>query len=205
MIQVSRSMTIAAAALIAALTTAAIPADAQPPGPPGATNELILQLAAGPDRPQPEEVVRAVNENRPIPAGIGVGHPRRGWELLPRRAKGATLAWFHARPEEPRAKLERTIVLAYPERANISAIAEALGHNPNVEHVSRNLAFHLAVSPGRKATTPEAAVQTGSVQAALGLGVDPRERMGRPDRHRRPGRSSGSEALPLRRRRATDR
>ena len=138
--------TVAVRALAVALIC--LSASAARAEPPEATpNELIVLLAASPGAPRPEEVVERARLKLPLPGGLGVGDPRQVEFALVHRASGRVKALIEADPQSPRARLERYLVLTYPERANLDAIQTALEHNPHVLHVERNYLFEFHVSP----------------------------------------------------------
>lgn len=112
--------------------------------------ELIVLLRAG--DPRPEFVVREIQENRPAPAGLGEGNPNHARLAITSRAKGERKSWLETHPDTPEARLQRYVVLGYPENVNLDAIATALGNNPRVEHVEKNLYLTLSAAPAPKAT-----------------------------------------------------
>ncbi len=110
-------------------------------------NELIVLLNAGTDTPKPDEVVAAANQKLMLPANLGVGAPTHVKYLISDRAKGATASALEANPETAAAKLQRYVVITYPENANIDAIMKALQKNPHVLHVSKNRKAGLSITP----------------------------------------------------------
>jgi subtilisin family serine protease len=129
--------------MVSELRAASLPDVGQGP----ANRELIVLLGAGPGIPSPEEVVDSARQGRGLPGELGVGSPKAVRFLLPDRLTGTARQRLLSNPESPRARLERYIVLTYPESAPLDVIQSALRAHPWVLHVEPNLSLPLAVMP----------------------------------------------------------
>ncbi len=121
------------------------PLGAQGPETPEVT-ELIVLVSARSEAPEPEEIVDAVNDGLPIPGGFNQGDPDHARLVISRRATGGTAQWIEDNPDTPLARLERYIVLGYPEAENLGDVELVLDENPNVENVERNIWLTLSVA-----------------------------------------------------------
>jgi serine protease len=135
--------------------------------PKATPNELIVLLAVGAGVPRAEEVLDRAQKGLPLPARLDVGNPTRVEFALIRRTDDNMRKLIEAAPESPRARLERYLLLTFPEDANLEAIQAALERNPNVLHIERNYLFDFHVTPmdplfPGTATTPPVDYQWGS-------------------------------------------
>ena len=67
--------------------------------------------------------------------------------LLPFRATGVFGIYLEAHPDTPRARLERTLVVSYPQGANLGHAAQLMRADPNVQHVYEPPAAEFATPP----------------------------------------------------------
>ncbi len=114
---------------------------------PNTQSELIVLLAHDTDAPTPWETVEGIRRGRGVDPVFLVGNPTGARPGLALRAGGALLARLQAEPNSPRARLERYIVVTYPESANLDAIIQGLERNPHVEHVDRNSEVQVSILP----------------------------------------------------------
>ncbi|MCP3997243.1 MAG: S8 family serine peptidase, partial [bacterium] len=87
-----------------------------------------------------------MNGSLPIPGGFDEGDPDHARLVITRRAAGGTAQWIEDNPDTPLARLERYIVLGYPEPVNLETVELVLDENPNVENVERNIWLTLSVA-----------------------------------------------------------
>jgi len=107
--------------------------------------ELILLLAADPDGPTPEAVVTGIARGYGLPLAFYVGNPRSARVALTWRASGEVpRARLASRPESPRARLERYVVVRYPAAANRKAVWKALENDAHVLHIEENVRLSLS-------------------------------------------------------------
>jgi subtilisin family serine protease len=132
----------ASAGLVVGLGWQTPPLTAQPPTPE--VTELIVLIAAMPEAPEPEVLVDAVNGGGPIPGGFDVGDPLAARLAITRRAVGGTHDWMEANPDTPLARLERYVVLDYPDGTDLAAVAADLAENPYAENVEENVWLTLS-------------------------------------------------------------
>ncbi len=115
-------------------------------GPPPVT-ELIVLLAAGEQALKPEEAVEGLSRGQGLDPAFYAGNPKSARLALTHRAQGKARERLLAHPESPRARLERYVVVEYPEGANLDAVMTALAGHPHVLHVEKNLSFSLSITP----------------------------------------------------------
>lgn len=101
-----------------------------------APRELLVLLRA--DAPAADEVVRGINQRWSLPGDLAAGQPSRADFLINDRATGKLLEQLQQDPDSPRARLERWIVLSYPEGVDLEAVKRALEADPHVETVEEN-------------------------------------------------------------------
>ncbi len=94
--------------------------------------ELVVLLAPEPAAPSPQQVVDGVNNRTPLPGALGSGSPVAAEPLLAERAQGDFLAWLLANPEDPRALLERYVVIEYASTTDLETAKNALAADSNV-------------------------------------------------------------------------
>ncbi len=101
--------------------------------PPSHSIELLLRLA--PDAPSERELIEyAQRPGTPPPlAAFAAIQPTAIAYATPLRAEGDFLAWLHAHPESPRARLERYLIVHYDEAIDLRRVVEALRADPWVE------------------------------------------------------------------------
>lgn len=97
--------------------------------------QLIVLLDFRGDAPTPKAVVTAARSGGAIPSDLAVGSPLNVEYLIPDRARGAVAEAHRLDPEDPAAKLQRYVILSYPEVVDLDAVARALERNPHVEWV----------------------------------------------------------------------
>lgn len=132
--------------VLLSLVIAAIHLDAQPVT--DADKELIVLLRLGSDHPTPEAVLESINDgDAQIPGGLGEGNPVAGEFAISLRARGPMEAYLESHPEKAAARLQRYMVLEYPNASAIDGILTALANNPHVEHVERNRPIRLHAVP----------------------------------------------------------
>jgi hypothetical protein len=112
-----------------------------------ARRQLIVLLAAGPQAPTPEALVAGFQAGERLPGQLGTGSPEKVEFLIRVRAQGVVLERMQARPESPWTRLQRYVVLTYPEEARLGEIAAALRGDPAVLHVEENAEGHLSIEP----------------------------------------------------------
>ena len=122
--RISARASVALGSFLVMTVALALSATAQPPaGEDTVDDEILVLLRPGPDHPGPEEVVEAINAGRtPIPGGLGEGNPHLAELVIRNRARGAARERLLADPDEPRARLERTIVLHYESAAAVPGL-----------------------------------------------------------------------------------
>jgi subtilisin family serine protease len=113
--------------------------------PQFATSELIVLLR--PEGPAPKDVVEAINSGRPVPGGLGVGGPKAARKAIREPARGRLADWISHNPDAPEGRLQRYVVIGYPEPTDVDAISQTLSANPFVQNVERNLRFEMHVTP----------------------------------------------------------
>lgn len=97
---------------------------------------LYVLLSASTEAPTPRQVVEEWDfVSKPPSHGLAAGAPTDGHYLIPVRATGDFKQLLDGHPETPRAKLERYIVLDYPEPTDLSSVIDALEDDPNIEGV----------------------------------------------------------------------
>lgn len=101
---------------------------------------LLVLLSAAPDAPTVEALVEPITFSAgylgDLSAGFTAEAPVRAYYLLPKRASGDFAVWLEANPDDARAKLERYIVVTYPESANLQTALAALNADSNVLYAS---------------------------------------------------------------------
>jgi subtilisin family serine protease len=102
-----------------------------------ATQPLLFVLVSdAPGAPSPAAIIDYLQSNRAAAAPIqalAAQAPLRATYLLPSRAKGDFLKWLQAHPESARAKLERYLIVQYPQTADVEAALTALRKDPFIE------------------------------------------------------------------------
>ncbi len=97
---------------------------------------LMVLLSASPNAPTPQMLVEPVVFSSgylgELSSGFTAENPERAYYLLVQRASGDFQAWIQANPEDERAKLERYVLVTYPETANLQTALTALANDPNV-------------------------------------------------------------------------
>jgi serine protease len=132
------------------ITCLSLPAHAEPwkllPDEPEALNELIVLLAPPSQGPSIQQVVAGVASRRGLDRAFQAGNPLSARPALTHR-RSAALALADD-PEEPRSRLERYVVLRYPEGTDLDDVMAELARSPHVLHVEKNVLFSLsAVTP----------------------------------------------------------
>lgn len=126
-------------------------AAAQPPSGKDPVNaktlELIVRLSSDIGGPTAEDVVQRGRVGKALPAGLDIGSPVEVRFAISQRLAGEARRRLLADPQDPRARLERYIVLSYPATANPDAIMAALAVNPWVESVQEDLPVQFAIEP----------------------------------------------------------
>ncbi len=96
----------------------------------------MVLLSASPNAPTPQMLVEPVVFSSgylgELSSGFTAENPERAYYLLVQRASGDFQAWIQANPEDERAKLERYVLVTYPETANLQTALTALANDPNV-------------------------------------------------------------------------
>ncbi len=136
----ARSTFAALAAVLAAILFAG-PISAEDPA------ELIVLLASGPFLPKPAEIIESINAKGPLPGLLEIGEPVSARFLLPYRAQGKFGLWLEKNPDEPRAHLERYLVIGYPSEGAKAAAESALRDDPAVLAVGSNRRMELFAIP----------------------------------------------------------
>lgn len=112
------------------------------------TRQLIVTLKPGSGALSPKSLVASVGTQSPLPGALAVGNPLRAHYLLSFRAQGEFLAALEANPSDPRAQLERTVVLTYPVGTNLNSVKSALAADTtNVEAVAENAEAQFLLVP----------------------------------------------------------
>lgn len=115
--------------------------------PAAAPGELIVLLVDGGGAPTAEEVVENHRRGLKLLVGAGVERPMEVKPALAHRAQGRTREEIEADADSPRARLERYLLLKFPEDADLDAIQAALERDSHVLHVERNFFLKLHVIP----------------------------------------------------------
>ncbi len=118
--------------------------DIQPARQP---NELIILLSAESSTTTAEELVDLASRNEPLPGVLGADAPRDARFLVSDRARGATRQANLLQPNSPEARLQRYVVLRYPESTDIVDLARRLRADPDILHVSLNGEVGLSLVP----------------------------------------------------------
>ena len=91
---------------------------------------LLVLLSTSPNASWPIELVAPIDFSAgclgALTAGLIAENPERAYFLLSRRATGDFSSWLAANPDEPRAHLERYVIVTYPESANLQNALKAL-------------------------------------------------------------------------------
>ncbi|MFB9067331.1 S8 family peptidase [Pseudofulvimonas gallinarii] len=120
-----------------------------------------MLLSTDPAAPTPDQVVNGWNfETKSPTPGLAVGSPVGAWYLLPLRASGDFKDLLEQQPNTPRARLERYIVVEYPDDPNAAAGMLALQADPNIEAVSAPISFQFS----------SATLQSFSIEQSVPLG-----------------------------------
>lgn len=120
--------------LVSMLGIQATTIDAQPAE---TRKRLHVMLSSNPSAPTPIDIVENWDFSSPPPTpGLGAGTPLSAWYFLPIRAAGDFKALLEKNPDTPRAKLERYVVIEYPESANLTEVISALGADENIENAA---------------------------------------------------------------------
>ncbi len=120
---------------------------AQPTFAESPITELIVMLAPAPQAPSPDDLADAISKHEALPGAFSSGSPIAARPLLAERASGDFLAWLQANPEDPRARLERAVVIAYPASTDLEATAQILLGDPSVRTVEENGTVELFLQP----------------------------------------------------------
>jgi subtilisin family serine protease len=113
-------------------------------------NHVIeLLVTTAPDAPTPEDLVAYYqNPVGPPPLdGLAVETPKTVQYLLQRRAAGDFLAHLREHPDSARARLERYLLVLYPEGANLQNALAALRADPYVERANEPIATAFSAAP----------------------------------------------------------
>ncbi len=115
---------------------------------------LMVLLSTSPNAPLPIQLVAPVEFTAgylgELSAGLVAENPTHAHFLLSRRATGDFSTWLNAHPDEPRAQLERYVVVVYPESANLQNALSALTADPNVLYAAEPVAVDFATPPDRE-------------------------------------------------------
>jgi serine protease len=108
---------------------------------------LHVLLSTDEGAPTPDYVVGSWNfESKAPTPGLAVGNPQGAWYLLPRRATGDFKALLDGNPDTPRARLERYIVVEYPDHISSALGRTALLADPNIEAVFFPIELELSAA-----------------------------------------------------------
>lgn len=107
-------------------------------------DEIIVLLAAGENAPAPEQVVTGIHDKSGLDQSFLAGNPKGARLALTHRATGALAERLAREPDSPRARLERYVVLEYPEGVDLDAVMAVLAAHPRVLHVEKNRLFSLS-------------------------------------------------------------
>lgn len=143
---------------ICALTVAVLAgisnAQPKPDRPPSVANELIIVLDSRPDilfvgpaASAAPQIVARINADEAPGGGLDVGNPARARLVVNQRTRGRMAEWLKHNPDTPAGRLQRSIVLTYPETADIDAIERDLERNSHVERVDRNVLLQTHLVP----------------------------------------------------------
>lgn len=123
-----------------------LPVQAQPwrllPEDPEALDELIVLLAPPFQGPLVRQVVEGVASRRGLDRAFQAGNPLSARPALTHRRSAAPA--LAGDPDDPRARLERYVVLRYPKGTDLDRVMAELARSPHVLHVEKNVLFHLS-------------------------------------------------------------
>ncbi len=130
--------------LVGLLTCTTVHAQSEPP-------MLMVLLAISPTAPWPDELVEPLEFSAGylgmLSPGLIAENPTRAYYLLPKRARGDQQMWLEANPDDPRAKLERFVLIAYPPAANLQNALAALAADPNIVFAAEAHDVEFATPP----------------------------------------------------------
>jgi|JI10StandDraft_1071094.scaffolds.fasta_scaffold15698_8 hypothetical protein len=97
---------------------------------------LLVLLSDAPGTPTPQMVVEPISFSSgylgQLSSGFQAEDPIRAYYLLTRRAYGSFKLWLLTNPEDPRAKLERYVIIEYPEGANLDNALVAMAADSHI-------------------------------------------------------------------------
>lgn len=132
--------------LFAVLLGLPLGARAQTTQPSDQIIEVLVSTASG--APTPQQLVVYYSTKSPTGPpplqGLTVENPQQVMYLLPIRATGDFLARLQAHPDSVRAKLERYVLVLYPQGANIANALSALRADPYVASAHQPLSMTLS-------------------------------------------------------------
>ncbi len=131
---------------------------------------LMVLLSTSPNAPLPIELVAPVAFTAgylgELTPGLVPEGPLYAHFLLSRRASGDFAAWMDGHPDEPRAQLERYVVVIYPDSANLQNALSALAEDPNVLYAAEPMEVDFATPPDRG---PPPSQRASNHEIAMGI------------------------------------
>ena len=102
---------------------------------------LMVLLSGAPGTPTPQMLVEPVDFSAgylgELSPGFTAQNPIRAFYLIRERAAGDYALWLENNPEDELAKLERYVIVTYPESANLQSALAALDADPNVVYAAQ--------------------------------------------------------------------
>lgn len=121
-----------------------------PPTPAAPNRNLLVLLSNEPGAPTVDQL-SAFNFSSGLPpplTGLLPGSPQVAYPLLVRRARGDFAQYLADYPHTARAKLERYVIVQYPENTDLSAPLAALQADAYVVHVQEPLPMAFSTAGG---------------------------------------------------------
>lgn len=138
LLAVARARLVGILSIVVVVGAASAPVDRSTAGEVPSTENRIFLLVDKNSSASAQSIVNsaAFGAGNPgsISPGLGAESPMRANFLLPIRAQGDFQTLLRNNPDEPRSKLERYLIVTYPDSANLSNALEALRKDQNFEY-----------------------------------------------------------------------
>ena len=114
---------------------------------------IFVEISSEDGTPTPEQIVDDFDVGSGLPppiSALAVENPDLLEYLIPRdyRAQGDFKDYLESNPDLPRARLEQTIIVGYPDGADLDVALAALLADPYVRHANIPEAMELSAPPG---------------------------------------------------------